>query len=71
MDMELSEQVMSLLVTVVALIIVVPLAADMYFHGLPVAAPRDSAALVLFAVVRWFVGRTMRSATPAPDSTED
>lgn len=69
MDMELSDQIMSLLVTVVALVIVVPLAMDMYFHGVPTAAPRDSVILLLFAVVRWYLARSTR--TPAPATTED
>ena len=69
MDMELSDQVMSVIVSVLALLIVAPLAADMYFHGVPTAAPRDSVILLLFAVVRWYLARNTR--TPAPDSTED
>lgn len=69
MDMELSDQIMSLLVTVVALVIVVPLAMDMYFHGMLTAAPRDGMILLLFAIVRWYIARSTR--TPAPDSTED
>ncbi len=69
MDMELSDQVMSVLVSIVALIIVVPLCADMYFHGMAKAVPRDSVALLLFVGVRWYLARNTR--TSAPDSTED
>lgn len=70
MDMELSDQIMSLLVTVVALVIVVPMCADMYFNSMSVAVPRDAVALLLFAVVRWFVARGTRTPS-TPDTTED
>mgnify|MGYP001567217092 CR=1 FL=1 len=71
MDMQISPQIMHLIVTLVALVIAGIMYVDMCLNGMFNAAPRDSVALVLFAVVRWFVGRTMRSATPTPDSTED
>ena len=68
MDMELSDQVMALLVTLVALVIAGAVYADIYFNGMASAAPRDSVALVLFAVVRWFIARSVLppSGDPAP-----
>ncbi len=66
MEMPLSDQVMSLLVTVLALLVAGAVYTDMYANGMSAAAPRDGVALTLFAVVRVFLARTMRSR-PTPE----
>ena len=67
MDLPLSDQIMSLAVTLIALLIAGAVYADMYTHGMISAAPRDGVALLLFAVLRMFLARTVRSTAPAPE----
>lgn len=66
----LSGQAISLIVTGLALGIAAALWADVYFHGIVAAAPRDALALVTFALVRWFIARTAHASTASTRNTD-
>lgn len=69
MDAPLGEQVVALILTVLAVAIAGLIWLDMYAHGMAAAGPRDIAGLVLLAVVRWMLGKFIR--TSAPLTTEE
>lgn len=69
MDAPLGDQIVALILTLLAVIIAGLIWFDMYTHGMVAAAPRDVSGLALLALIRWMLGkfvRTIGPATPAP-----
>lgn len=67
MENPLNAQIMTLVVTSIALAVAGVVFADMYAHGLISAIPRDMTALTVFAVIRWMLARSMRTEPEEPE----
>lgn len=68
MDAPLGNQIVALILTLLAVVIAGLIWFDMYKYGMLVAAPRDMAGLFLLALVRWMLGKFV--FPPSPVTTE-